>query len=263
MHTAISDAANLTLINNTTGNVELYTPYANKTNIEFSSEQIYALAKGVRAVRFDYGKTGKLDCEFEVFELKFISILLGGAWTKGKYEYAIRETQTVSSTNTITLDNTPKTDSLAIFKVNKDDMYVHDEEQTAYIGTDDIPVNKYKIADKVVTFNATSCPKDTKVVAYYLLDTVKDTERLEIKEDEYPDSYTVIGDAMLARKADGVKEFIQFKCGNAKPLGQLTLTLEAGGVTNLVATFDLMADGYGNFMTITKIPEEEPAEPAS
>jgi len=252
MSHAISDAANLTLIDNTTGTVVLYTPYANKTSIEFTSEQVYAHAKGVRAVRFDHGKSGKLDCEFEVFELKFISVLLGGSWTPGKVDIATREFFTVDTTPAIVLGADPKDKSLALFKLKADEI-AHEMELVLDTADEGVAEGKYKISGKNITLNATTCPKGTLIAAYYMKDSLVTAERLAIKADEYPVSYTVIGDTMMKQKHTGVNEYIQFQCNNSKPLGQLTFTLEAGGVTNIVATFDLFGDASNNLMTITKL----------
>ncbi len=180
---AISDAANLTLKENSTKNIVLYTPYANTTNMEFSSEQVYAMAKGSRAVRFDYNKTGQLVCELEVFDLKWISILLGGAWATGAVEIAKREVLTVSGTNTVTLASTPTTGSLAVFKLKADNLS-HDVEQTA--GTPASNPNEYSISTDTITFNSTSCPENTKVVVYYLVDSEATAETIEIKSTDFP-----------------------------------------------------------------------------
>lgn len=63
---AISDSANFYLKEKKTGQIALYTKYANSTSTEFTSEQIYANAKGTRAVRFDYNKQGTMTVALEV-----------------------------------------------------------------------------------------------------------------------------------------------------------------------------------------------------
>ena len=247
---AISDSANLRIREKSTGNIVLYTPYANNTSAEFTSEQVYANAKGARAVRFDHNKQGQLMCEFEVFDLKWIAILLGGSWSTGVVSVAQRDVLTASGTNTITLTGTPKSGSLAIFKLKADNLE-HDVEQVLTTAT--LAANKYTITGSVVSLFADSAPAGTKFVAYYLKDSASTAETISIKTDEYPVSYEVIGDTMMARKHDGVTEFIQFKCPNSKPLGNLTLTMQKGGVTNLSATFDLFGDENNDMMVLTKL----------
>jgi len=247
---AIADAANLRLKEKSTGNIVLSTPYANTTTAEFSSEQVYANAKGSRAVRFDYNKQGKLTCEFEVFDLKWISILLGGAWSTGVVDIAQKDVLSASATNTITLTGTPNASSLAIFKLQADNIG-HDAEQT--VGTPGTTPNTYSISGTTVTLNATTAPEGTKFVCYYLKDSAATAETLNIKSTEFPVSYEVIGDTMMARKYDGVTEFVQFKCPNAKPLGNITITMQASGVTNISAVFDLFPNEDNDMMILTKL----------
>ena len=250
MNYAIADSANLRLKNKTTGNIDLYTPYANNTSTEFTSQQLYANAKGTRSVRFDYDKQGKLNCEFEVFDLKWISILLGGTWAAGVTNIAQRDVLYASAANKITLSATPKAGSLAIFKL-KADKVGHDQPQV--LGTPASEPNSYSISLLEVTLNATTAPTGTAFVAYYLKDSAATAETISIKSSEYPVSYEVIGDTMMTRKHDGVTEYIQFNCPNAKPLGNLTITMQKTGATNISAIFDLFPDENDSMMTITKL----------
>ena len=250
MNYAISDAANLRIKENDSGNIALYTPYANQTNAEFTSSQVYANAKGSRAVRFDHDKQGQLMCEFEVFDLKWLSIILGASSSEGTVDIAQRDVLTANASNTVTLTDTPKTGSLAIFLLEEDNVS-HGTEQTLTTGT--LEANKFTISGDVVTFFADSVPEGTKVVAYYLKDSVATAEQYSIKADEYPVSYEVIGDAMMKRKHDGVTEYIQFNCPNATPIGELTISMEAGGITNLSVNFDLFGDANNDMMLITKL----------
>jgi len=247
---AISDSANLRLREKSSGNIVLYTPYANNTTSEFSSEQVYANAKGARAVRFDYNKQGKLTCEFEVFDLRWISILLGGSWKDGSVSLNVREVLTANASHTLTLTEAPLPGSLAVFKL-KSDKLSHDQEQVLAENT--TAENTYTMADKVITLNSTTGTEGEVFVVYYLKASDATSETIHIKTNDYPVSYEVVGDTMMVRKHDGVTEFIQFTCPNAKPQGALTLTMQAGGVTSLSAVFDLFGDENDDMMVITKL----------
>lgn len=247
---AISDSANLTLKNKATGNIELYTPYANKTSLEFSSDQVYANAKGSRAVRFDYNKQGTMNAEFEVFDLRWLSILLGGSWKTGADTQWVREVLTINASNTADLTDEPTVGSLALFTLETD-LLAHKTEQT--VGTPATNEDEYSIATKTVTFNATSCPENTKVVAYYYKASTATTEVFEIKTVDFPVAYEIIGQTMMTRKDNGVTEYIEFNCPNAKPQGAATVTMEAGGVTTLSAVFDLFGDASDNMCVIKNL----------
>lgn len=247
---SFSDSANLTIKSNTTNNIVLYTPYANDTSLEFSSDQVYANAKGARAVRFDHNKQGKLTTELEVFDLQWISILLGGSWAEGVVDISGRDSLTASATNTIELSATPKTGSLVIFSLKADNI-AHKTKQT--VGTPATNVDEYSISDTTVTLNSTTAPEGTAFVAYYLKDSESTAETIHIKTNEFPVSYEITGDAMMARKHDNVIEYVQYTLPNAKPLGNITLSLKAGSVTSLSAVFDLFGDENNDMAVITKL----------
>lgn len=246
---AISDSANFHLKNNETKQIELYTKYANSTTAEFTSEQVYALAKGSRAVRFDYNKQGTLNVSLQCFDLKWISILLGGTWNKGAESIAQRDVLIADATNQITLTASPETGSLVIYKLAEDNIG-HLEEQTEGDPTNE---NEYSIAGDVITLNTTTAPEGAKFVAYYLKDSDVTAETIHIKTDEYPVSYEIFGKTMLKRKDNNTIEYIKFRCPNAIPQGQMTFTMEAGGVTTVEANFDLFGDSNDDMMVITKI----------
>lgn len=261
---AISDAANLTLIDNKSKNIVLYTKYANQTNLEFTSDQIYAMAKGVRAVRFDHNKAATMNCEFEVFDLKWLSVLLGGSWKKAtdlavREEIVIAGVEDVPTLTDIKLSGEPVAGSLSIFKLLEDGVGHGDELPVKSTGEGaplvyyEITDNKISITDDITT---PTIAIGDKFVAYYIKELDSSTtaaEVIEIKTDEYPVAYTIIGDTMMKQKHSNVMEYIQFKCGNATPRGAVTLTMQAGGVTTLSAVFDLMGDADNNFVTITKL----------
>jgi len=247
---AISDAANLTVIDKATSNILLYTPYANQTSLEFSSEQVYANAKGARAVRFDYNKQGTMTAEFEVFDLKWLSILLGGSWATGADTEWVREVLTVDGSQEATLTDAPTAGSLVIFLLEAD-LLAHGTEQT--VGTPATNPDEYSIVTQTLTMNATSCPEGTQIVAYYYKASAATTEKFEIKFDDYPTSVEIIGQTMMARKDTGVTEYVEFNCPNAKAQGNATITMEAGGVTSLSAVFDLFQDENNNMCVIKNL----------
>ena len=55
---ALKDCANLRVESASTGKVALYVNYAKTTSLEFSSDQVFAMNKNVKAVRFDSNREG-------------------------------------------------------------------------------------------------------------------------------------------------------------------------------------------------------------
>jgi len=56
----IRDSANLQIISNAINKPLLYIDYAKTSTIDFTSEQIYAYNKSVKAIRWDKNREGKL-----------------------------------------------------------------------------------------------------------------------------------------------------------------------------------------------------------
>lgn len=250
MNYGIKDSADLTIKEEKDSAIVLYTPYANVSTNEWTSDQVYANAKGTRAIRWDYNKQGTLQVEMEVFDLKWLSVLAGTDWETGTTDVFAREPLTASATNIISLSDTPKTGTLAIFKLNADNIS-HEDEQTE--GDPVTNENEYSITGTDVTLNATTAPEGTKFVAYYMKDSASTTEQLKITANDYPESYEVFGETFIRPKDGGADKFVQMNWKNAKPMPNFTITLDASAATNLQITFDLFPDEDNNLATYTII----------
>ena len=65
MLNAIKDASNLTVISNATKKPVLFADYCNSTDISFKADTVYAMNKGVKAVRWDKSKEGTFKTEIK------------------------------------------------------------------------------------------------------------------------------------------------------------------------------------------------------
>ena len=74
---ALKDCANLRVENASTGKVDLFVNYAKTTSLEFTSEQVFAMNKNVKAVRFDSNREGTFKTTMEVFPMDVIPMLFG------------------------------------------------------------------------------------------------------------------------------------------------------------------------------------------
>jgi hypothetical protein len=240
---ALKDAANLR-IDDSTGKTKLFVNYAKTSTLEFTSDSVFAMNKNVKAVRFDSNREGTFTTTMEVFPMDIIPLLFGTSFTDKTVPFAKREVLNVKS-GTATLTGSPKVGTLQVFKIEPDDKLTHIAEQT--IGTPATTENKYSIADKTLTFNATTFPDDDGWVAcYYFVDTAAKT--FTIDNISFPGGYVIYGDTAL-RGTDQVDDFVQFKLHNVKPQSNATLTMDVDNIATLTINWDVMGDAQGNMLT--------------
>ena len=242
MQYAIKDACDVFLLERSTRKPRLYSDYANSTNLAFTSDRTFARAKGVNKIAFDSNREGTFGIDFEVFDLAWISVLLGATDSKETIGLIEREVLTVGAAKKISLANEPKTGSLAIFTLERDNR-THLKEQV--VTTD------YTIAAKDVTF--TTLTEGTKVVVYYMLDTKTPVRTLRIKSDKFADNFVIIGKTEIKNEF-GELEYMNLEITNCVPKSDMEITMSTDGVTNVSAQFDLLSD-ENNEMAIISIIE--------
>lgn len=245
---ALKDCANLRVENASTGKVDLFVNYAKTTSLEFTSDQVFAMNKNVKAVRFDSNREGTFTTTMEVFPMDIIPMLFGTKFDNKTVPWAKREVLKVTS-GTATLEGTPKTGSLQVFKVLEDDKLTHVAEQT--VGTPATTANKYSISGNTLTFNTTETfTEDGYVACYYFVDTPVKT--FTVDNVSFPGGYVIYGDTAL-KGTDQADNFVQFKLHNVKPQSSASLTMDVDNICTLEITWDVMGDSEGNMMTWSTI----------
>ena len=242
MQYAIKDACDVFLLERSTRKPILFSDYANSTNLAFTSDRTFARAKGVNKIAFDSNREGTFNIEFEVFDLAWISILLGATDEKETRGFIEREVLTLDDAKKVSLTNEPKTGSLAIFTVGRDNR-THIKEQE--VTTD------YTIETKDITF--TTLEEGTKVVAYYMLDTETPVRTFRISADKFAGNFVIIGKTE-AKNEFGELEYMNLEITNCTPQSNMEISFSTDGVTNVSAQFDLLAD-ENNEMAIISIIE--------
>lgn len=244
---ALKDCANLRVENASTGKVDLFVNYAKTTSLEFTSDQVFAMNKNVKAVRFDSNREGTFTTTMEVFPMDIIPMLFGTKFDNKTVPWAKREVLKVTN-GAATLEGTPKTGSLQVFKVLEDDKLTHVAEQT--VGATST-ANKYSISDKNLTFNTTETfAEDGYVACYYFVDTPVKT--FTVDNVSFPGGYVIYGDTSL-KGTDQADNFVQFKLHNVKPQSSASLTMDVDNICTLEITWDVMGDSEGNMMTWSTI----------
>lgn len=224
---ALKDCANLRVEEASTGKVALYVNYAKSSTLEYSSDQVYAMNKNVKAVRFDSNREGTFKTTMEVFPMDIIPLLFGTKFDNTTVPWAKREVLKVTS-GTATLAGTPKTGTLQVFKVMEDDKLTHIAEQT--VGTT-TTANKYSIDGKTLTFNTTETfAEDGWVACYYFVD--QEAKSFVVDNISFPGGYVIYGDTAL-KGTDQADNFVQFKLHNVKPQSSATLTMDVDNICTL------------------------------
>lgn len=240
---ALKDCANLRVENASTGKVDLFVNYARTSSLEFTSEQVFAYNKNVKAVRFDGNREGTFTTTMEVFPMDIIPLLFGTKFTNQSVPWAKREVLKVTS-GSATLEGNPKTGTLQVYKVMEDDKLTHIAEQTVgAVST----ANKYAIEGQTLTFNTTETfAEDGYVVCYYFVDS--DVKAFTVDNISFPGGYVIYGDTAL-KGTDQADNFVQFKLHNVKPQSTASLTMDVENICSLEITWDVMGDSEGNMMT--------------
>lgn len=244
---ALKDCANLRVDQASTGKTALFVNYAKTTSLEFSSDQVFAMNKNVKAVRFDSNREGTFTTTMEVFPMDIIPLLFGTKFTNNTVPWAKREVLKVTG-GKATLLGTPKVGSLQVFKVMEDDKLTHIAEQT--VGATST-ANKYSISGQELSFNTTDTfAEDGYVACYYFVDT--EVKTFTVDNVSFPGGYVIYGDTAL-KGTDQEDSFIQFKLHNVKPQSNASLTMDVDNICTLEITWDVMGDSEGNMMTWSTI----------
>lgn len=245
----IKDASNITVYSNTTLKPILHSNYCSLSSIGFTMDSVFALNKGVKSIRWDKSKEGKLTTEMELFESKWLAMLFGTEFATTTIPVFKKEVLNVVG-GTVTLGATPATSSLSVFKVDSLDKLEHKSEQL--IGNPATTVDKYSISGLTLTFNTstTFTTNADYVVCYYTVNSA--VSNFSVMASSYPSGYKLVLDTAM-RGTDQVDAMVQITLPNCKPQTNIDIEMSVDNCTKLKITWDVMADGLGNMMTFAKI----------
>jgi len=234
----IKDCANLTLFDKATGDVSLFTDYANVSTNEWTAERVYANSKGTRSIAWDYDRQGTLVVEMEVFDLKWLALVAGSDLKDGEESISKREIVRVGASKTATITGSPVTTSVQLVKVGTDEIeHIGNplvEVATAPTGT------QFMVTGSEITFASDAI--EGEVYAVYYLALESEVKTFEISADKFPKSFEIVADALIRERETSVDSFVQINYPNAKPQSNFTVTMSATEPTALSVTFDLFPD---------------------
>lgn len=250
----IKDCANLTLFEKATGQVALFSDYANVSTNEWTAERVYANSKGTRSIAWDYDRQGTLAVEMEVFDLKWLALVAGSEIKEGEESIAKREVVRVGATKTATVTGSPVAGSVQVVKLGADEIeHIGSPLAEADAQAVEVGAGEFKVNGNEITFATDAVEGDVYAVYFLVLDSQVKT--IEISADKFPKTFEIIADALIREKESGKDEFVQIKFSNARPQSNFTVTMSATEPTNLSVTFDLFPDKNKNFATYKIIGE--------
>lgn len=235
---ALKDACNVLITSRATNKPFLYADYLNSCSLSVSSEPVYARAKGVNKITFDGAKTGTFTMETEIFELKYLALILGGKVTEEAGKFAKRHVAVMDGTGMIELPEVPVDGSITTFVLGKDNKE-HVEEV-------EVPV----VEGKILTY--TGLEEGQSIAVYYLTEVPKAT-RILVNDEANADSFKIEGITAI-RNEFNEDELFQLRIFNAKPQTNAELTMSAENVSSFSATFDLMVDEKNEMIELLMLP---------
>lgn len=117
---AMKDASNLTFVNKRTGKIDLFLDYANATSSEWSSERVFATKKGTNAVAWDLNRTGTMTVDSEMFDLKYLALILGSEVEQGTNGVMKRAVYQVDGERKAPLAGAVDPSSISVVKLGRD-----------------------------------------------------------------------------------------------------------------------------------------------
>lgn len=240
---ALKDACNVLITSRSTNKPFLYADYLNSCSLSVSSEPVFARAKGVNKITFNGAKTGTFTMETEIFEIKYLALILGGAVSKEAGNFAKRHVGTLTEEGKITLPEVPVAGSISAFVLGRDGKE-HVEEVVV------VPT----VEGKDLTFAGLDESKG-KIAVYYLTE-VPEATKIKVNDDVNSESFKIEGITAI-RNEFNEDELFQLRIFNAKPQTNAELTMSSENVSNFSATFDLMVDENNEMIELLMLPSEK------
>ena len=241
---ALKDAANITIIDRADKKPFMYSDYLNSCSLSISSEAVYARAKGINKISFDGAKEGTFTMETEIFEFKYLALIIGGMVSTEEADISKRIVASVNAENKITLPGLAVEGSVSVFKLDRDKK-THIEEVT--------PQSVGENASKTeITFEE-EITSDDALAVYYLV-KMPNATKIKVSDKVNSKSFQIDGITSI-RNEFGEDELFQIRIFNARPQTNAELSLSAENVSTFSATFDIMTDENNNMVELTKIEE--------
>ena len=186
--------------------------------------------------------------ETEIFEIKYLALILGGKVSKEVGRFAKRHVGTVDSQGKIILPEKPVAGSISTFVLGRDNKE-HIKEITV-VPTIDNSTNTLTYSGSV------GVPTQSEKIAVYYLTEVPSATKIKVSDEVNSDAFKIEGITAIRNEVNE-DELFQLRIFNAKPQTNAELTLSAENVSSFSATFDLMVDENNELIELLMLPSEE------
>lgn len=241
---ALKDACNVLITSRSTNKPFLYADYLNSCSLSVSSEPVFARAKGINKITFDGAKTGTFTMETEIFEIKYLALILGGEVSKEAGKFAKRYVGTVNGEGVITLPEEPVEGSISTFVLGRDGKEHVKEVEVAP-----------DIDGSTLTYRSGAPEEGQSIAVYYLVD-VPEATKIKVNDAVQSEAFKIEGITAI-RNEFNEDELFQLRIFNAKPQTNAELTMSAENVSSFSATFDLMVDENNEMIELLMLPAEK------
>ena len=241
---ALKDACNVLITSRSTNKPFLYADYLNSCSLSVSSEPVFARAKGINKITFDGAKTGTFTMETEIFEIKYLALILGGEVSKEAGKFAKRYVGTVNGEGVITLPEAPVEGSISTFVLGRDGKEHVKEVEV-------VP----DIEGSTLTYRS-GAPEEGQSIAVYYLVEVPEATKIKVNDAVQSEAFKIEGITAI-RNEFNEDELFQLRIFNAKPQTNAELTMSAENVSSFSATFDLMVDENNEMIELLMLPAEK------
>lgn len=241
---ALKDACNVLITSRSTNKPFLYADYLNSCSLSVSSEPVFARAKGINKITFNGAKTGTFTMETEIFEIKYLALILGGEVSKEAGKFAKRYVGTVNGEGVITLPEEPVEGSISTFVLGRDGKEHVKEVEV-------VP----DIEGSTLTYRS-GAPEEGQSIAVYYLVEVPEATKIKVNDAVQSEAFKIEGITAI-RNEFNEDELFQLRIFNAKPQTNAELTMSAENVSSFSATFDLMVDENNEMIELLMLPAEK------
>ena len=179
--------------------------------------------------------------ETEIFEIKYLALILGGKVSKEVGRFAKRHVGTVDSQGKIILPEKPVAGSISTFVLGRDNKEHVQEVEAPSVEGKELTYSGLEEGQSIAVYYLTEVPKATKIL---------------VNDEANADSFKIEGITAI-RNEFNEDELFQLRIFNAKPQTNAELTMSAENVSSFSATFDLMVDEKNEMIELLMLPSEK------
>ena len=242
---AIKDSGDTYVINNSTGKVMLYIPYADSSTYTLKGNKVSATAKGEDAVDFQQPSTFDIEYAVNLMNLDLMAFICGSEVGEQTRKFMRREVFDITETNKASVDitGTPAGDKVQVFTILKDLGGTHLKE-----------VTDTTVATKKITFTTPLTVGD-RIAVYYYEEKLCRCASIKATPD-VADNYTLDSIVSMKSSADtGAKSYMNLVIPKATVSQDLTLAFDSTKPSSFTIKLSASKNSAGQLYELREIPE--------